>query len=165
MDDLAPLLDDRSQLPRRSLRQRLAGLLLELPTADGEQVLAWVHFALGDRPVALVLAREERPARVGQEHLEPSIPAPEEEDAGADPGRHLTDRLGDPDRLVARQRGFDPQRHPVADPEQDGTLQAEGLKNVLAVLIDEDDLVRPATDPEGRLPEDGHGLDRCPTVE
>src|SRR4029079_7983604 len=95
VDGLAALLDDAAQLDRVAVRWAVAGLLLELAPGDGDELLVTVGLALGDRPVAGRAVREERPARVGEQDLEPTIPRPEEDDAGACPWCHDPTTIAD----------------------------------------------------------------------
>src|SRR5262245_60636684 len=72
--------------------QRIAGLaadlLAELAPRRREEVLPRLQLALRDRPRAVVLAREEGAARVGEQDLEAAFPAAVDQEAGADPGGH-----------------------------------------------------------------------------
>src|SRR5438093_12314086 len=61
----------------RAALDRLAGLLLELAPRPLERILPGPDLTLGDAPRALVLAVEERAARVHQEHLDPGARAAE----------------------------------------------------------------------------------------
>jgi hypothetical protein len=72
------------------------GLLLELAPRDRHEVLVAVDLALRNRPVTRVAVREERPARVPEQDLEPAAPRPEEEDAGADSHCHVALQIRGP---------------------------------------------------------------------
>ena len=75
----------------RSGRRRAGGCRSPPRTRAGRRPASSssaVGLALRDRPVALVAVREERPARVGEQDLEPTIPRPEEHDSGACPWCH-----------------------------------------------------------------------------
>ena len=54
----------------------------------GRQLVVVVGLALRDRPVPEVAAREERAARMREEHLETAVAVAVEEDPGADPPAH-----------------------------------------------------------------------------
>src|SRR5712671_1079060 len=88
VDDLAALLDDAAELDRGAVRLRMTGFLFELTTGDGEQLLAGLHLALGDRPVTVVLPCEERSSGMSQQDLQAGGSAPVEKDPGADSARH-----------------------------------------------------------------------------
>jgi hypothetical protein len=86
----------------------MAGFLLEFAAGDRDQLLVAVGLALRDRPVALVARAEERAARVTEQHLEATVPRPEQEDPGAGPLRHgatIADLRWpcNPDRASARR--------------------------------------------------------------
>src|SRR5262245_45074420 len=65
-----------------------ADLLAKLALRRREEVLPRLGLALRDRPRALVLAREEGAAGVGEQDLETSLPTAVDEHAGAHPGGH-----------------------------------------------------------------------------
>ena len=69
--DLAALLAHRAQLDERLAgdRSRHADLLLELPQRHLERILPRLVLALGDRPDARILPREERATRMDEQHL------------------------------------------------------------------------------------------------
>lgn len=89
MDDLARLQAHGPERDRRTGGRRVAGLLLELATGDGQQLLglglAVVRLPLRDRPRPDVLGRPERPTGMREEHLDRVAVAAKQQD----PSRQL----------------------------------------------------------------------------
>ncbi len=86
---LAALLDDRAERQQRAVARMLTGLFGELALRGVGQGFVRVGFALRDRPVALVAAREERPTGMREQELQAITHSSVEHDPGADP--HASD--------------------------------------------------------------------------
>src|SRR5262249_18066974 len=72
LNDFSSLLRHRCQSGEWTCRTE-AGFLLEFSLGGFEQVLAWFHFALGNRPSAFVLVLEKGTTGMSKQHLQLAI--------------------------------------------------------------------------------------------
>src|SRR5262245_48676523 len=79
---LARLLCDLSKFHERLAWDLVPGLFCELSPSHRDQLLADLHLALRDRPVADVLLDPKRSTLMRQKHLQASLPRAPEQDAG-----------------------------------------------------------------------------------
>src|SRR5512133_1368164 len=91
--ELARLLCDLSKIDQRVVGGFVSGFFRELTPSHRHELFTGLNLALGDRPVAEVLLDPERSALMGQEHLQATLPAAPEQDAGTRAprfvGRHM----------------------------------------------------------------------------
>src|SRR5262245_29657865 len=80
--ELARLLCDLPKIHKRVVWDLVSGFFCELSPSHRHELLAGLHLALGDRPVADVLLGPKRSALMGEEHLHAALPAAPEQDAG-----------------------------------------------------------------------------------
>ena len=83
MDHLTGLLAYAAEREKRALRND-AGLFLELAPCGVEQLLAFIHHALGNGPGTSLAVAPEWAARMSEEHLEIPLPAPVEQQSGTE---------------------------------------------------------------------------------
>src|SRR5437870_3500130 len=107
MDDLAAFLTNRTQ--RQEFAARFdADFLQKFASGCFQQAFVLAHFALGNRPMSVVLLFEKRPAGMSEKHFRLTVPHPIHEQPCADTILHalnLTKR-----RRTAKSKSLPGQR-------------------------------------------------------
>ncbi len=83
VDGLAAFLEDGAEIDKRTGGNE-PGLFTEFALGGDEQIFAFIRFAFGDGPVAVVFLSEERSARMREKNFGLSVAEAVEEEAGGD---------------------------------------------------------------------------------